>query len=522
MTQNVHDIEQLSQIDPFADPTSAEDYSVFPELKVQVDGEPLEEEPETVESTAPTEHSSKTLFGPEVFQEIFDSVGKTKTVDMEDHDISDARKWELRLMRQLERRDPGEVIDAGDVETDLSNNLNDELTEYDPLEDEALKLIPPIEVDISEINGLMDIYDHLEKADGIAKQDVIALESMGVTLLKNPTDINAYSNFPSRNKYNASMETIGSRIKEMVREVIERIVNKCKQLMAWISGSTSINKLIEQDPKKLLDMRKEIIDAARKIDATSGTKSFLRFANAGDPAIDISTSTEMFVINHLNLAVKRGYSLRYTQGMRMINDGSGLASHIQLLGRECIDQAKAAAVIADLMVKNDMSNWGSIDTTVNPSTLKQLAKFWKVNDVGSTSDLMVNYRAAVQQAFRQPVGGAPTDYLKAANYANPFERYELINREVVSVLKNVNTQLDQLQKKANQLDAGRSYQIATGKLNEISRRLTMTQNLLSMYKTFHVFYTTYYQLSAQPAFVLGRKLKSFITAENIRSQLTFL
>lgn len=550
MSQDVYDIEQLKAVDPFATgETSTEGMAVFPELKTEVTGEPVDDEP--VESkkedgrpkqTPPT---PRTLFGPETFQEIFDRVDQqhqepnvhvvegvssseehVESVNGDVEEVVDANAtlalndsedsdtvWKLRLERLVERRNGGFTTQTFPTipHTALEEIIEQEI---DPEEDENLVHVEWEPEANSSIDDVLDIYDRLSELGGISKTDVIQMESFGVQICDNPQQINRFSATPSLTGYTASMETIGSRIREMIRELIAKIIEKIKSIAKWIvEKSTALNTVIEQDPKKLLDIRKTIIDTARKIDATSGPNTFKELASSDDPAVAMSSSTENYAINYLNVQTRMRFSQRYTQGMKLIFDGTGLASHIEMLGRECINQANHAAKLTDLLSKSELTSWGSVDTTLQDVELKRLAQFWKVNTTESTVDILTNYRSAVQQAFRQPAGGKPpTDFLRAASYVNPFTRYETINREVLLILKNVGDQLHRLQKKTDGLDANQSYQVATGKLNEVSRRLTMTQNLLSMYKVFHTHYNSYYQRLAQPAVILRRRLEGYASA----------
>lgn len=512
---NIPSAEELALVDPFADP-SGESVLGFPEIQEQADNTTIFDHADHGTRLAVNEMHANidehfTYKAELDNKEVTSIPEKLNEVSTEDAD------WEKRLERMAGRRDPDciEVADSHDYIDEEENVI------YDSEDPEHLRYTEVAVPDTAVLDELEGIHTQLQQIGGVSRNEIVALESLleSPGMFGNPR---AYSAVYSKAGYSTTMETLGATIKRTIMDIIKRIMDACRDLGKFILKGLSADFMGQHMTVSLITRRQEVLAQARRIDAVYGLQSFKRMTSNSDiPPYKEATSTENFAIRYMDYRTKQRFQTRFTIGMRMIVENSGLSGHVKSLRGEIDRMLQQTEQYIGVLNKNQPDQWSGVDTNINMGGLNSLLYFWNVKAESSPSGAMAEYRSAVNFAFRQEDSNArrPWEFVKVANYTNPFSDNPNFHRTVGSGIDRIGRSLRDLERKVNALSDTTQYNVATGKLLEVQRRLTLVQNMFSMYMSFAKYYESFYQILAQPLMVLGRQMSLFRNKEFVSGMM---
>lgn len=502
--ENILSKEDLANVDPFAEP-SQESVLAFPEIQHKADGTHVHQHADEGTRLA-VDHLQEQIFDPTP-EETPERASYAQPLNADSGD----ELWFKRLERMANRKEPPilPVELAGDshdyvaeeetalieeVEFDSANHLDDQIA------------------DTSILEELENIQYRLKEIGGVSRSEIIAMES----LLESPGAFGnprAFSATHTKSNYATTMESLGLKIKNMVSDLIKWIMEQCKNIAGMISKALGTDAMKQHMTTSLITKRQELLVKARRIDAVYGLKSFKGMTSASNiPPYKEATSTENFCIRYLDYRTRVSFQNRFTIGMRMIIENSGLSGHVKNLRGELDRSLKQVEDFVSILQKTELSNWGKVNDQFNISGLNTLAAYWnvRVNSV-SPNDIIGEYRTAVHFAFRQTDTRAkrPGEFVKVANYTNPFSDNPTFGKTMNVGMDRIARALKDLENKVSRLDNSGNYSVHTGKLNEVNRRLTVVQNLFTLYLAFAKYYEGFYITLLKPIIVLNRQLDLF-------------
>lgn len=502
LEENILSAEDLALVDPFAEP-SQESVLAFPEIQHKADGTHVMDHADEGTRHA-IGHLQEQIFDP-VIPEEPEPASYAQPLEIGDGDDS---LWVKRLERMKARREPDDLTLAGDSHDFITEEENEVIVE------EVIELPQHTDYDFGDrsvLDELENIQQQLTAIGGVSRQEIITLES----LLESPGyfgNPRAFSASHSKTGYVTAMESLGAKIKTMVKDLIKWIMEQCRRLMGVISKALGTDAMRQHMTVSLIAKRRELLEKARRVDAVYGLKSFKSMTSASQiPPYKEATSTENFCIRYLDYRIKTTFQNRFTVGWRMIVENSGLSGHVQKLRGELDRSLKQVENYVSILQKTDPSAWKSINDNFDVSGLKALAGYWNVRTTGSPNDTIAEYRTAVHFAFRQEDTRAkrPGEFVKIANYTNPFKDNPTFGKTMGTGVDSILRSLKDLEGKISKLENDKDYNIQTGKLNEVNRRLTIVQNLFTIYLAFANYYESFYMALVKPIIVLNRQLDVF-------------
>jgi hypothetical protein len=511
--ENILSTEELSAIDPFAS-VSNESVLGFPEIQTYADGTVLEEHAD--EGTLKSVHHMLTNLDQD--RTVTDHE-KASIKQPDDAEYESARDWEQRLKRMLDRRNPIEPIPDAESHDFIAEN---ESASFDnDEEDQPITTMELTIPDDSVLDELENIRATLESIGGISRKEVVALESLVEcpNYFGNPR---MFSAAYTTTKYDTTMEALGLKIKEIVLRLVEQILNFCRTI-----GRNVISMVSEafQSPHmtvSLLVRRREVLAAAKRIDAVYGMKAFKEMTSASDiPPYTEATSTEDFCMRYLDYKTKERFRRRFTTGQRMIAEGAGLSGHVKALRGELGRLMQQTEDYVNLLVKNDPANW-PVNMPIDSTGIDRLAGWWKVGG-GTLNETLSQYREAINFAFRQEDTGArrPWEFVKVANYSNPFTEDRNFGSNISRGIDSVSRKLKEVERGVKvKLDDASSYNVNTRPLADVQRRLTALQSLFSIYAGLLRYYESFYHGLSLPLTVLDRQLRILRGRKLVSSMLS--
>lgn len=500
--ENILSAEELALVDPFAEP-SQESVLAFPEIQHKADGTSVHHHADEGTRSA-VDHLQDQVAAGETIPENPEPASYPQPFSTTEDD----QFWEKRLQRLITRRS-GEPLPP--VET-----THDFITEEEEAEVIAEELEDGLHLDIEDVDSsileeLENIQHNLQRIGGVSRDEIVAMES----LLECPGyfgNPRAFSATYTKSRYNVTMESLGSKIKELVKELVKWCIEQCKRLAGLISKALGTDAMRQHMTVSLVTKRQELLVKARRVDAVYGLKSFKSMTSStGIPPYKEATSTENFCIRYLDYRTKMNFQKRFTIGMRMIVENSGLSGHVKNLRGELDRSLKQVDEFLSILQKTDFQNWSNVNDQFNTSGLNSLCNYWGIRSNASPNDMIAEYRTAVHFAFRQEDTRAkrPGEFVKIANYTNPFSDNPTFGKTMGAGMDRVARSLKDLENKVSRLDDSQNYTVQTGKLNEVNRRLTLVQNLFTLYLAFARYYEAFYITLIQPIIVLNRQLDVF-------------
>lgn len=502
--ENILSKEDLASVDPFAEP-SQESVLAFPEIQHKADGTHVHQHADEGTRLA-VDHLQQQVMDP-VAPETPEPASYSQPLDVDSNDDL----WFKRLERMADRKNP--PIPPVELAGDSHDYVAEEETAIvEGVEFDGANHLDDVFADTSVLEELENIQYQLKEIGGVSRTEIIAIESLleSPGIFGNPR---AYSATYTKSNYASTMESLGIKIKNMVADLIKWIMEQCKNIAGMISKALGTDAMKQHMTTSLITKRQELLVKARRIDAVYGLKSFKGMTSASNiPPYKEATSTENFCIRYLDYRTRVSFQNRFTIGMRMIIENSGLSGHVKNLRGELDRSLKQVEDFVSILQKTELSNWGKVNDQFNISGLNTLAAYWNVRvNSGTPNDIIGEYRTAVHFAFRQTDTRAkrPGEFVKVANYTNPFSDNPTFGKTMSVGMDRIARALKDLENKVARLDNNGNYTVHTGKLNEVNRRLTIVQNLFTLYLAFAKYYEAFYITLLKPIIVLNRQLDLF-------------
>lgn len=346
--------------------------------------------------------------------------------------------------------------------------------------------------------ALSKLHTQLVELGIISQSEVASIEALFPGLITTP--IAGFTTSPSLVNYKSSMESVFGRIKEILMNGIERILEMIRNIGRWIRSKFDKNvrdKLRRYDPSDLRANREKLLAKAKALDSQHGVTIVKEII---DPSVKVDTrsSAYLYCFEWLNVVTHNALNQRYTTGMRLIIENR-VPSHVGDLKSLIESELTSAKGYLDKLNSSDVKLWTHVTTPNLPTReLNNIVGFWGAVGKNTTtfSSYIEDYRTNVREAFKLETSHAPRDFQRASSYSAPYG-------DMGKFLSSVEGRISDLERSANKLKSKISASKdlpsdATGRFNLVTERITFIQNLLGMYKTIYNYYLTIYATINRP------------------------
>lgn len=478
-------------IDPFNPPViSQEDNAGMPDPTTFIkDGETAAEKNangETVvvdndnpKAIAPT---VKQLFGKELFGELFDSVG-----------INPSKKYIERVADSME-----DIELCAEV-TEPMNELRLETSEINN------------ELDVA--NQLNQIHQQLLDIGGINKDLVYSVENISSGAISNQTKLNEFTHNVSLQNYDVSLESIGSRVLDIIKSVIKRILSGLRRIRDFIKELFKGNENTFTDPDLLLKKRQELIDMGVRLDSSFGRVAVSKAFGTNDPlALQTSTARE-YVMAKIDEETLKSLKSHFTYSYYAICTNNILSNHVKKIKNVLNDQLKAAVQDASTLSSTPIEKWKEINIDNPFNGLNSFTKEVQVDDSNKTPiEQLSDYQSAFNEKYKRVVNVPVTikEFTKACVYSDPFTDWEDEQKRINKEIDDVEKSIDKLQKSVDKLNTDGSYSVELSKLQVLSQRISVCVQLITILNSHRSRFVSYHAKLSTVLRVMDVRLKAVL------------
>lgn len=359
-------------------------------------------------------------------------------------------------------------------------------------------IVPIDEVTQDTLGRLEEIHAQLVEQGSISQLEVQSVESFAPGLINRP--IGAFTKTPSLVNYQQSMESILSRIQEILVNGLERIMEMIRNFGNWIRSKFSsgvTDKLRRFDPADLRTNRDKLLAKAKALDSQHGVTIVKEIV---DPSMQVNTrsSAYLYIFDWLNAVTHKGLEHRYTTGIRLIVENR-TPSHVNDLKSLIDAELTNSKNYLEKLNSTDITIWDNVTTPTLPiRELNQLVGFWGAVGKNTTTfaSYVEDYRNNVREAFKLETSHAPRDFQRASSYTTPYGDMSNFVSSIEGRIKDLERSADKLKKKITSTKNIPSN--ASGRFNLVTERITFIQNMMGVYKTIYSYYLTVYATINRP------------------------
>lgn len=177
-----------------------------------------------------------------------------------------------------------------------------------------------IKTNLLLLEELVNVHDRLKLSGGICKDDVYQVESLVPGLLTNHRHLNSFSVIPTPVSLGISLESIETKIKNVVLSLISALIDHAISFGKWLAthiGSLLLDKRDLQQIKKRWDT---VISIANRVDGVNGRDAFKRRYPDESLAKKASTNTHYITMLANQYLKEKGLNTR--NGLRLVETGA--------------------------------------------------------------------------------------------------------------------------------------------------------------------------------------------------------
>lgn len=362
--------------------------------------------------------------------------------------------------------------------------------------------------DISHIVELGNIGTQIVQQGGLDKSIALRAEAIEPGSITSKLPLNSISNFVTPGNVDVSLESLGSKIKEILLRIIRSIRGMLKARIDWVVD------LFDDDskdisPSILLSRRTELLEEATRLDSSWGSRVILKTLGKDDPLALKSSSGRDYVVRLIDHEFIKGMQGSYTVGYKNIINDSTYSKHVEKIKLFIRGEAERLRMDANNLKGQAVDTWKVPDRAMFKNldvifTYAGTKTDW--NNITETFDL---YNRAVTDRFNQRI---PTSHLKeftvAAAYTNPFGSEGGMVKSIAKDLDQADKIMGDLERKIAALDDKGQYTAPTQAVTALQKHLTVLTNLLTIYKAHHRRYVNYFNNMDMVLDRVGRKLKA--------------
>lgn len=478
-------------IDPFNPPTiSQEDNTGMPEptqllengetaADKNASGETVVVDDDNPESISPP---IKQLFGKELFDELFESV-------------------------------------SGNPSKKYIEQVADSMESIGLVEEEIAQL-DEIRLGVRETTNLIDtgvqlnnIHQQLLDIGGVNKDLVYSAESVSAGSITKHAKLNEFTHNVSLQGYDVSLESIGSRVMDIIKNVIKRILDGLRRIRDFVKGLFKGNDNTFTDPDLLLKKRQELIDMAVRLDSSFGRVAVSKAFGSNDPlALKTSTARE-YVMAKIDEETLKTLKSHFTYSYYAICTNNILSNHVKKIKGVLNDQLKAAVQDANMLSSTPIDKWKEVKIDNPFNGLNSFTKEVNVDDSNKTPiEQLSDYQSTFNEKYKRIVNVPVTikEFTKACVYSDPFTDWEDEQKRINKEIDGVESSIDKLQKSVDKLNTDGSYNVELSHLQILNQRISVCVQLITILNSHRSRFVSYHAKLATVLRVMDVRLKAVL------------
>lgn len=427
----------------------------------------------------------KSLFGPELFDELFNRTG---------NNLNKAYV---------------EEVEASMEDTNLNPNPMDEIS----LESRT------IDNSLVQIESLNHIHLQLLELGGVNKDLVYSAESISDGVISKTSNLNQFTHNLSQEGYVVSLESIGSTVLEMIKNVIKRILAGLKRLKDFIKGLFKQNENTFTDPDLLLKKRKDLIDMAVRLDSSFGRVAVSKSFGTNDPiALQTSTARE-YVMAKIDDETLKSLRRHFTYSYYAICTNNILTNHVKKIKGVLDDQLKSIVDDTTKLTNTPIESWRDVKTDNVFIGLDSFTKEVNVHGNDKTPiEQLSDYQNALTEKYKRIVNVPVTlkEFTKACVYIDPFSDWEKEQKQIQDDLDRSEKSIAKLADKIDKLNTDGKYSVEVTQLKLINQRISVCVQLIAILNNHRSRYVSYHAKLSTVLRIIDIKLKAVL----IKNRLT--
>lgn len=363
--------------------------------------------------------------------------------------------------------------------------------------------------DLSHIAELENIAVQIGEQGGLNKALAVRAESIETGAITSRIPLNSISNFTTPGNVDVSLESLGSKIKEILLRIIRSIREGIKTKTNWVLG------LFDDDAKDisptiLTDRRKELLEEASRLDSSWGSRAILKTLGKNDPLALKSASGRDYVIRLIDHEFIKSMQGSFTVGYKSIISDATYPKHVERIKLVIRSEAERLRQDANTLKGQSVDAWTIPNVNDMFRNIESIFSFAGVKP--NWDNLTLTFDGYNQTVTTQLNRRIPTGHLKefvfAATYTNPFGQEGGLVKSLQRDLAATDSILGELERKISNLDDKSQYATPTQALTALQKRMTMLTSLLTVYKTHRRRYASYFNNMELVLDRVGRKLKA--------------